>query len=182
MAKAPAVLRPDTGVMLNNMMGEDDLHPEGFHASPPGMRVASMMAPSLLSDAAVRCRLALGSGGSKRIRTALLQADQQQRGFRDAAARRRWPHRVCTGMASGFRLEPGFGDTALAALEKRWPLNRWPAPDVYFGGVHVAAPRWRWGRRPPARRLCSVRGTGHRLTQYPGMLIMTPFGEQTRWN
>jgi len=28
-----------TGIMLNNMMGEDDLHPEGFHSSPPGIRV-----------------------------------------------------------------------------------------------------------------------------------------------
>jgi len=30
---------PGTGIMLNNMMGEDDLHPEGFHSSPPGKRV-----------------------------------------------------------------------------------------------------------------------------------------------
>lgn len=42
---------PGTGVMLNNMMGEEDLHPEiSFHVSPPGVRVASMMAPSLLLD------------------------------------------------------------------------------------------------------------------------------------
>ena len=61
-----------TGIMLNNMMGEDDLHPEGFHASPPGIRVASMMAPSLLL-AGDRVRLVLGSGGSKRIRSALVQ-------------------------------------------------------------------------------------------------------------
>ena len=39
---------PETGVMLNNMMGEDDLHPDGFHSSPPGQRVGSMMSPSLL--------------------------------------------------------------------------------------------------------------------------------------
>ena len=38
---------PGTGVMLNNMMGEDDLHPNGFHSSPPGERVGSMMSPSL---------------------------------------------------------------------------------------------------------------------------------------
>ena len=36
---------PETGIMLNNMMGEDDLHPEGVDASPPGERVASMMSP-----------------------------------------------------------------------------------------------------------------------------------------
>ena len=33
---------PGTGIMLNNMLGEDDLHPEGFHADPPGERVASI--------------------------------------------------------------------------------------------------------------------------------------------
>ena len=45
---------PQTGIMLNNMMGEDDLHPDGFHTDPPGERVASMMSPSLLMDAMVR--------------------------------------------------------------------------------------------------------------------------------
>ena len=65
-------LVPGTGIMLNNMLGEDDLHPEGFHASPPGQRVASMMCPSLvLDDRGIA--LAIGSGGSKRIRSTLLQ-------------------------------------------------------------------------------------------------------------
>ena len=36
--------------------------------------------------------------------------------------------------------EPGFDEAALAALEPRWPVNRWPVQDLYFGGVHVAAP------------------------------------------
>jgi gamma-glutamyltranspeptidase/glutathione hydrolase len=129
---------PNTGVMLNNMMGEDDLHPEGFHASPPGMRVASMMAPSLLLMGD-QVQLALGSGGSKRIRTALLQVISNSVDFamRPKAAveapRLHWD-------GQRIQLEPGFGDTALAALEKRWPLNRWPVQDLYFGGVHVAAP------------------------------------------
>ena len=66
-------LLPGTGVMANNMMGEDDLHPGGFHTTPPGQRVASMMAPSMVVDADGRVRLVVGSGGSKRIRTALAQ-------------------------------------------------------------------------------------------------------------
>ena len=59
-------------MQLNNMMGESDLHPDGFHGAEPGTRVASMMAPSLLDlpDGSV---VALGSGGSERIRSALLQ-------------------------------------------------------------------------------------------------------------
>ena len=128
---------PGTGIMLNNMMGEDDLHPEGFHVSPPGLRVASMMAPSLLL-AGDSVRLALGSGGSKRIRTALLQVISNTVDFgmnpRDAveAPRLHWDGQCA-------QVEPGFAEAALAALAQRWPVNRWPAPDLYFGGVHAAA-------------------------------------------
>ena len=39
---------PGTGVMLNNMLGEEDLNPGGFHRWPPAHRMASMMAPSAL--------------------------------------------------------------------------------------------------------------------------------------
>ena len=129
---------PNTGIMLNNMMGEDDLHPEGFHVSPPGLRVASMMAPSLLL-AGDQVRLALGSGGSKRIRTAILQviSNGVDFGMKPQAAveapRLHWD-------GQRVQVEPGFSDAALTALETRWPLNRWPVQDLYFGGVHVATP------------------------------------------
>lgn len=129
---------PHTGIMLNNMMGEDDLHPEGFHVSPPGMRVASMMAPSLLLEGN-RVRLALGSGGSKRIRTALLQviSNDVDFGMRPQQAveapRLHWD-------GQQVQVEPGFSDATLAALAERWPLNRWAIQDVYFGGVHAVAP------------------------------------------
>ncbi|MDG4549645.1 MAG: gamma-glutamyltransferase [Candidatus Contendobacter sp.] len=129
---------PGTGIMLNNMMGEDDLHPEGFHVSPPGLRVASMMAPSLLL-AGGAVRLTLGSGGSKRIRTALLQVISNTVDFgmkpRDAveAPRLHWD-------GERIQIEPGFSEPALAALAERWPVNRWTVQDVYFGGVHAVAP------------------------------------------
>ena len=129
---------PQTGIMLNNMMGEDDLHPEGFHVSPPGLRVASMMAPSLLLTGN-RVELALGSGGSKRIRTALLQVISNRVDFAMEpqaavdAPRLHWD-------GQQVQIEPGFSAAALTALEQRWPLNRWPAQDLYFGGVNLAAP------------------------------------------
>ena len=64
------VFVPGTGVQLNNVMGEADLHPDGFHASAPGIRVGSMMAPTV-ARTADGSLLALGSGGSARIRSAL---------------------------------------------------------------------------------------------------------------
>ena len=63
---------PGTGIHLNNMLGEEDLNPLGFHRHEPGTRVTSMMAPTVvLRDGEVE--LALGSGGSNRLRSAILQ-------------------------------------------------------------------------------------------------------------
>ena len=69
---ASGVIVPGTGVHLNNMLGEQDLNPLGFHRHPPGRRLPSMMSPTVvLADG--RPVLALGSAGSNRIRSAILQ-------------------------------------------------------------------------------------------------------------
>jgi gamma-glutamyltranspeptidase/glutathione hydrolase len=66
------VIVPGTGVHLNNMLGEQDLNPLGFHRHPPGRRLPSMMAPTaVLRDGAPE--LVLGSAGSNRIRSAIMQ-------------------------------------------------------------------------------------------------------------
>ena len=64
---------PGTGIHVNNIMGEEDLNPLGFDHAPPGRRMPSMMAPTVvLRDGEVE--LVVGSAGSNRIRSALLQA------------------------------------------------------------------------------------------------------------
>jgi len=132
-------LLPGTGVMANNMMGEDDLHPGGFHASPAGQRVASMMAPSLVVDPDGSVQLAVGSGGSKRIRTALVQViagvvDQR----RTLAATVEAPRLHWDGTT--LHVEPGWRDEVVQALAERWPVTRWAERDLYFGGVHAVVP------------------------------------------
>ena len=76
------VVVPGTGMHLNNVMGEEDLNPLGFHRHPAGRRMPSMMAPTVVMLADRRSRrspiggeveLVLGSAGSNRIRSALLQ-------------------------------------------------------------------------------------------------------------
>jgi gamma-glutamyltranspeptidase/glutathione hydrolase len=57
---------------LNNMMGEQDLNPLGFHRHPAGRRMPSMMAPTIVMRGE-QVELVLGSAGSNRIRSALLQ-------------------------------------------------------------------------------------------------------------
>jgi gamma-glutamyltranspeptidase/glutathione hydrolase len=67
------IVIPGTGVHLNNMMGEQDLSPLGFFTHPPGRRLPSMMAPTVVLGEDGAPELALGSAGSNRIRSALLQ-------------------------------------------------------------------------------------------------------------
>jgi gamma-glutamyltranspeptidase/glutathione hydrolase len=130
---------PGTGVLLNNMLGEDDLHPGGFHAGPPGERVASMMAPTLVLDRAGDVVLALGSGGSKRIRTAIAQvvvavvAHGRELTEGVEAPRVHWDGET-------VQVEPGLPTATVDALERRWPVNQWPARNLYFGGVHAVQP------------------------------------------
>ncbi|MCP4500395.1 MAG: gamma-glutamyltransferase [Deltaproteobacteria bacterium] len=133
------VMVPGTGIMLNNMMGEDDLHPEGFHSCPAGVRVSSMMSPTLLLDEEGTPKMLLGSGGSKRIRTAILQVLTHVVDFNKElneavdAPRLHWDGEVA-------QLEPGFDDDAKAALAKMQSCNEWQDRDVYFGGVHALIP------------------------------------------
>jgi gamma-glutamyltranspeptidase/glutathione hydrolase len=132
---------PGTGILLNNMLGEDDLHPDGFHTAAPGVRVPSMMAPTLVLDAGGRPRLACGSGGSKRIRTAIGQVvgafidhgDEIPLEALVGAPRLHWDGEV-------VQAEPGHGARVLEALRERWRVNEWPARNLYFGGVHAVEP------------------------------------------
>ena len=109
------VVVPGTGMHLNNVMGEEDLNPLGFHRHPAGRRMPSMMAPSIvLRDGEVE--LVLGSAGSNRIRSALLQTIVGGRRSRHERARRRWRRRACTSRTESLFAEPGI---ELAELERR---------------------------------------------------------------
>ena len=66
------VVVPGTGIHLNNMMGEQDLNPQGFHMHPPGRRLPSMMTPSLVLNRSTPT-MSVGSAGSNRIRSAITQ-------------------------------------------------------------------------------------------------------------
>ena len=128
---------PGTGVQLNNVMGESDLHPQGFHVTQPGTRIGSMMAPTVLTlpDGAV---VALGSGGSERIRSALVCVVTAlvDRGLplveAVAAARLHWDRSV-------LQLEPGWAPEMVERLGRSWPVSVWRSRDLYFGGVNTVA-------------------------------------------
>lgn len=63
----------ELGIVVNNFLGEEDINPHGFHRHAPGEWMTTMMAPTaVLTDGAPS--LVLGSGGSNRIRSAIIQA------------------------------------------------------------------------------------------------------------
>ncbi|MGF1569871.1 MAG: gamma-glutamyltransferase [Nodosilinea sp.] len=130
---------PGTGIMVNNMLGEEDLNPQGFHQWPLNQRISSMMAPTIVLQGG-KPRLVLGSGGSNRIRTAILQVVSNVIDFGldlDAAVsapRLHWER-------GAFHLEPGYDRVALEALgigaedDCTW----WQTQNMFFGGVHAVA-------------------------------------------
>jgi gamma-glutamyltranspeptidase/glutathione hydrolase len=125
-----------TGIMLNNVLGEDDVNPAGFHAWPAQTRLSSMMSPGLLVWPDGRC-CALGSGGSKRIRSALLQAVVNIVDFGlspDQAVRRPRLHAELDLLDH----EPGYDPQAIkAAAPAGLAVRAWPAENLFFGGVHL---------------------------------------------
>ena len=132
------VVVPGTGMHLNNMLGEEDLNPQGFHLHEPGRRIPSMMAPTVvLRDGAAE--VALGSAGSNRIRSAILQTilrvvdDGLPAEQAVAAPRVHWEGRL-------VEAEPGIDEDGLAALEEAgWPVSRFAELSLYFGGVQAVA-------------------------------------------
>lgn len=128
-----------TGVLLNNMLGEDDLHPGGFHVAAPGLRVASMMSPTIVVGPDGDVELVLGSGGSKRIRSAVLQVLTSVvdggSGLADAvnAPRLHWD-------VDHLEVEPGMDQAVTDRLATFGPVNIWPERNLFFGGVHAVTP------------------------------------------
>ncbi|HVR04582.1 MAG TPA: gamma-glutamyltransferase [Solirubrobacteraceae bacterium] len=131
------VVVPGTGIHLNNIMGEQDLNPEGFHRHPAGRRMPSMMAPSVVTRGG-EVELVLGSAGSNRIRSALLQTvvGVVDHGL-DAAAAVGAP-RVHFEDDIVYA-EPGIDTRTLAAAGRR--IVAFHELNLFFGGVQAVQRR-----------------------------------------
>lgn len=130
-----SVVVPGTGVHLNNMLGEADLNPLGFHRHPPGRRLPSMMAPTIVTRDGV-AELVVGSAGSNRIRSAILQTivrviDDRMRAEEAVnAPRLHYEDGVVYA-------EPGLDLGALEAAGQAVAPFR--EPNLFFGGVQAVA-------------------------------------------
>jgi gamma-glutamyltranspeptidase/glutathione hydrolase len=134
---ASGVIVPGTGVHLNNMLGEQDLNPLGFHRHPPGRRMPSMMSPTIVLGPGLTHlpELAVGSAGSNRIRSAVLQTIvrcvDDGMSAQDAidAPRLHYEDEI-------VYVEPGI---EIEALERAgWTVSRFRDRNLFFGGAQAA--------------------------------------------
>lgn len=126
---------PGTGIVLNNMLGEEDINPHGFHRWPSDRRISSMMAPTLLERPGGDW-VVTGSSGSNRIRSAVLQVlcnlVDHGHGLEEAVSAPRIHFEDDV-----LHIEPPISDAILQDLRGAWPeIRRWSGQSVFFGGAH----------------------------------------------
>jgi gamma-glutamyltranspeptidase/glutathione hydrolase len=128
---------PGTGVMMNNMLGEEDLNPDGFGTWPPDTRLRSMMSPTIAESAEGKM-LVLGSGGSNRIRSALFQALVRRLFLQQDLDEVILSPRV---HLEGSLLN--IEDFNWPEASRTWMIENavehqlWPQANLFFGGVHA---------------------------------------------
>jgi gamma-glutamyltranspeptidase/glutathione hydrolase len=133
---------PGTGIQVNNLLGEADINPRGFHCDPPGTRMATMMAPTIATGANGDL-IALGSGGSNRLRNAIMMTlcnliEYGQDPEKAVSA----PRVHLEAAEDGFQLnlevteesEPMVG----GFREVFSNMTPFPGRNMFFGGVHTA--------------------------------------------
>ena len=130
-------LLPGTGIILNNMLGEEDLNPGGFHRWKAGSRLVSMMSPVIARETDGSL-LALGTGGANRIRSAIMQVIVNILDFGMPLAEAVTAPRLHLEHDK-LSLEPGFQPQALGVVRSTQPLDvhEWKAQNLFFGGVHA---------------------------------------------
>ena len=126
------------GFQLNNMLGELDVI--GTDARDPGMRLPSMMAPTLVLEDETP-RLVVGSAGSVRLAGAIVQvvAAVARHGIPVAEAIARPRLHVDGGTV---HLEGGWADDVAEALRNDGhDVVRWDDRNLFFGGASAVERR-----------------------------------------
>ena len=126
---------PEMGIMLNNMLGEEDLNPMGFHLWNRQQRLPTMMAPTVvIGEKGVE--LVLGSGGSNRLRSAISQVIINF--FVKGMDLKTAVHAARIHLEGNvLHFEP---DTQLEDLPGDIQLHSWDDQNLFFGGVNAVTP------------------------------------------
>lgn len=131
------VMIKGTGIMLNNFASEPDLV-RFKEIYEPGKRMTTMMSPIIISKNG-KLEAVLGSGGSNRIRSAILQATSNLIDFRMPPSKASNASRVHFE-ENILQLEYGIKKKVCDELSKEYKTNLWSEKNLFFGGVHIATP------------------------------------------
>ena len=125
------------GMHINNFLGEEDINPGGFHRQAPGTWMTTMMAPTAVLHQG-KPALVLGTGGSNRIRSALLltllHTLTSERSLEQAVIA---PRMHVEGSQLWYE-RSDLPEASEAALREAWPgAIDFGARNMFFGGVHA---------------------------------------------
>ena len=133
-------LWPGLDLPVNNFLGEEDLHPRGFHVGTPGRSLMTGMTPSILerADGSI---IVLGTGGANRIRTTMLTVATRLAGGSTLSDAVESPRLHIEGTIASIEREPerpGLSEAmrAIGLEPKSFASNH-----LYFGGVHAVERR-----------------------------------------
>jgi len=124
----------DTNIMLNNMLGETSLLPNGLHSWEPSRRLASMMSPTIVTNLNNRFRIALGTGGGSRIPSMIAQVLHYLIDFEVSTLHAVQADRMHNEYLE-LNLEPAF--IGKNATQKDLEVVNWNQKAMFFGGVHT---------------------------------------------
>jgi gamma-glutamyltranspeptidase/glutathione hydrolase len=132
------VVIPGTGIFLNNILGEEDLNPQGFHKYPAGHRMTSMMSPTIVTKNN-QAILSVGSAGSNRIRSAVLQVISNILDFGMSVQEAIDAPRMHTeGAGATVELEYGISKKVADDLAiSGYQVSLWKEKNLFFGGAQA---------------------------------------------
>ena len=125
---------PKTGILMNNMLGESALLPNGFHSWEEDVRLGSMMSPTIVLDKENNAELVLGSGGAGRIPFMIAQVIHYvvDHGMEIEEAINAPRLHCYDGLCN---LEPGLpSDIQMPSFLREFVF--WEEQSLFFGGVH----------------------------------------------
>jgi gamma-glutamyltranspeptidase / glutathione hydrolase len=130
------VMVPETGLWLNNALGEQELLHDGPHSLAPGTRLTSNMAPTVGRRPSDDSVIAIGSPGSDRISTAISQVlalfVHGGLDLSSAIAHPRMHVRVRDDVTVDHE------DDLVVPADVGMPRRSMPVHSMYFGGVGAA--------------------------------------------
>lgn len=124
-----------TGIIMDNMLGEIELNPLGFHALTSGDRLVSGMTPTIINNRMCNDQIVIGTPGASRITTALLHTIinvaclDKSLGEALSSPRIHWENDKLS-----FENGLSFNESL---VPKEWEIIEYKEPNMFFGGVQA---------------------------------------------